>query len=156
MQKILSLTELQRKVAAWRVLQDEVVFTNGCFDLLHIGHLRYLQAARKLGDHLIIGLNTDASVRQLKGPHRPILPQAERAEMLAALACVDAVVLFAEETPLSLINSLRPDILVKGADYTKAKVIGAPEVESWGGRVELIAFEAGYSTTALIDRIRQG
>lgn len=134
----------------------EVVFTNGCFDLLHPGHIRYLAHARDLGNFLVIGLNSDASVRRLKGPERPIQPERVRAEMLAALHMVDAVVLFNEDTPLELISALKPDILVKGGDYTPETVVGADVVTEYGGRVEIIPFENGYSTTDLIAKIRHG
>lgn len=133
----------------------KVVFTNGCFDLLHVGHVRYLQAARALGDFLILGLNDDASVRRLaKGPGRPLTPQAERAEILAALACIDAVVIFSQDTPLELILTLRPDVLVKGGDYTPEGIVGRPEVLSWGGEVHVIPFVPGRSTSGLIKRIK--
>lgn len=132
-----------------------VVFTNGCFDLLHVGHVRYLQAARTRGDCLVVGLNDDASVRRLqKGPGRPFVPELERAEILAALACVDAVVLFSQDTPLELILTLRPDVLVKGGDYTPETIVGRAEVLSWGGCVEVIPFVPGHSTSALIKRIQ--
>jgi rfaE bifunctional protein nucleotidyltransferase chain/domain len=146
--------------ARWIVQQVQsegrkVVFTNGCFDLLHVGHIRYLQAAKALGDFLVLGLNDDASVRRLsKGSERPLTPQAERAEILAALACVDAVVIFNQDTPLDLILTLRPDILVKGGDYTPGNIVGRPEVLSWGGEVHVIPFVPGKSTSSLINRIR--
>ena len=132
----------------------KVVFTNGCFDLLHAGHVSYLQRARALGDLLVLGLNTDASVQRLKGPTRPLVQQDDRAQVMAALACVDYVVLFDEDTPLQLIETLRPDILVKGGDYTPETVVGRQQVESWGGRVELIEFVEGRSTTGIVERIQ--
>lgn len=131
-----------------------VVFTNGVFDLLHPGHLRYLQEARAHGDALIVGLNTDASVRRNKGPDRPINAERERAEVLAALACVDAVVLFDEDTPADIIRAIQPDVLVKGADWPENQIVGRDTVEARGGRVIRVEIEPGYSTTALIDRIR--
>ena len=132
-----------------------VVFTNGCFDLLHLGHVRYLEEARSLGDVLIVGVNTDASVARLgKGPGRPLNPAADRARVLAALACVDRVVLFAEDTPLELITLIAPDILVKGGDYQLHEIVGREAVLARGGRVVALPFVPGYSTTGLIDRIR--
>jgi len=131
-----------------------VVFTNGVFDILHPGHLRYLQQARALGDALIIGLNSDASVRRNKGPERPINPEHERAEILAALACVDAVVVFDEETPAEIIQALQPDVLVKGADWAEDAIVGRDTVEARGGRVVRVPVEQGYSTTAIIEKIR--
>jgi D-beta-D-heptose 7-phosphate kinase/D-beta-D-heptose 1-phosphate adenosyltransferase len=136
-----------------RALGQKVVFTNGCFDLLHVGHVKYLQAARRLGDLLVLGLNTDASIRRLKGPKRPLIGEDERAHILAALDCIDYVVLFDEDTPIELIRTLRPDILVKGADFTPDGVVGKDLVESWGGRVELIQFVDGKSTTNIIEKI---
>ncbi len=155
--KILSWQEAAATVQHLQRQGRRVVFTNGCFDLLHVGHVRYLQAARALGDFLVVGLNDDASVRRLaKGPERPVVPQAERAEILAALACVDAVVIFSQDTPLELILLLRPDVLVKGGDYTPATIVGCQEVQSWGGSVQVIPFVSGYSTSGLIQRIRAG
>jgi D-glycero-beta-D-manno-heptose 1-phosphate adenylyltransferase len=134
---------------------QKLVFTNGCFDLLHLGHVRYLEEARSLGDALIIGVNTDASVARLKkGPGRPLTPEADRARVLAALACVDRVVLFAEDTPLELITLLQPNILVKGGDYRLDEIVGREVVLARGGRVVALPFVPGYSTTRLIDRIR--
>ena len=131
---------LARLLAAERERGKKIAFTNGCFDLLHVGHVKYLQQARRLGDLLVLGLNTDSSIRRLKGPKRPLIDEDERAHILAALGCIDYVVLFDEETPYELIQLLRPDILVKGGDYTVEGVVGRDLVESWGGRVELITF----------------
>lgn len=131
----------------------QVVFTNGCFDLLHAGHVKYLQAARRLGDLLVLGLNSDTSVRRLKGPKRPLIGEEERAHILAALDCIDYVCLFDEDTPLELITALKPHILVKGGDYTPDGVVGKDVVESYGGRVELIPFVDGKSTTNIIEKV---
>jgi rfaE bifunctional protein nucleotidyltransferase chain/domain len=131
-----------------------VVFTNGVFDLLHPGHLRYLQQARALGDALIVGLNSDASVRRNKGPERPITPATERAEILSALACVDAVVVFDEDTPAAIIEAIQPDILVKGADWAEDAIVGRDTIEARGGRVVRIPVEPGFSTTAIVRAIR--
>ena len=132
-----------------------VVFTNGVFDLLHPGHVRYLQAARALGSALIVGLNSDSSVRRTKGPGRPINPEAERAEVLAALACVDAVVIFNEDTPAEIIHAVQPDVLVKGADWPADRIVGRDTVEGRDGRVVRVEIAEGYSTSSLIDRIRK-
>jgi D-glycero-beta-D-manno-heptose 1-phosphate adenylyltransferase len=131
-----------------------VVFTNGVFDLLHPGHVRYLQQARRLGDVLIVGVNSDRSVRAIKGPQRPITPEDERAEIVEALACVDAAVVFDEETPHALIAALEPDVLVKGADWAEDAIVGRDIVEARGGRVVRVPIEAGYSTTALLRKIK--
>ena len=131
-----------------------VVFTNGCFDLLHPGHIQSLEQARALGDALIVGINGDASVRELKGPDRPILPELERAEILAALECVDAVVIFQELTPRETIAALLPDVLVKGGDWPGDQIIGREEVEAAGGRVVSVAVVPGYSTTAILAKMR--
>lgn len=153
--KILDWPSARRTIAQIQARGQKVVFTNGCFDLLHVGHVRYLQAARALGDFLILGLNDDASVQRLgKGPGRPLTPQDERAEILAALASIDAVVIFSQDTPLELILTLRPNVLVKGGDYTPEGIVGRPEVLSWGGEVHVIPFIPGRSTSSLIDRIR--
>jgi D-beta-D-heptose 7-phosphate kinase/D-beta-D-heptose 1-phosphate adenosyltransferase len=153
--KILDWQSARRTVQQVQARGRKVVFTNGCFDLLHVGHVRYLQSARALGDFLVLGLNDDASVRRLdKGPGRPMTPQTERAEILAALACIDAVVIFSQDTPLELILNLRPDVLVKGGDYTPDSIVGRPEVLSWGGEVHVIPFVPGHSTSSLIARIR--
>ncbi|HEX9079649.1 MAG TPA: D-glycero-beta-D-manno-heptose 1-phosphate adenylyltransferase, partial [Desulfuromonadaceae bacterium] len=130
-----------------------IVFTNGCFDLLHAGHVKYLQKARSLGDLLVLGLNSDASVRRLKGEKRPLIGEEERAHILAALDCIDYVVLFDEDTPLALITQLKPHILVKGGDYTPEGVVGKEVVEAYGGRVELVPFVDGKSTTNIIERV---
>jgi rfaE bifunctional protein nucleotidyltransferase chain/domain len=131
------------------------VFTNGVFDLLHTGHVALLEAARAEGSALIVGVNTDASVRRLgKGSERPLVPEAERARLLAALAAVDCVVLFDADTPLDLIDRLRPDVLVKGADYAREAIVGAAEVEGWGGRVVRVPLVAGKSTTDLVRKLR--
>jgi D-beta-D-heptose 7-phosphate kinase/D-beta-D-heptose 1-phosphate adenosyltransferase len=132
-----------------------IVFTNGCFDLLHVGHVKYLQKARRLGDLLVLGLNSDDSIRRLKGPRRPLINQEERAHILAALDCIDYLVIFDEDTPLELIEALRPKILVKGGDYSPEGVVGKDLVESYGGRVELIQFVDGKSTTNIIEKILQ-
>jgi len=142
-------------VAQLRAAGRTIVFTNGVFDLLHIGHLRYLRHARALGDALIVGLNSDRSVRANKGPRRPITPEAERAEVLEALSCVDGVVVFDEETPYELIALVQPDVLVKGADWAKDAIVGREIVEARGGRVVRVAIEPGQSTSAIIDRIRK-
>lgn len=133
-----------------------IVFTNGVFDLLHPGHVRYLQEARRFGDRLIVGVNSDRSARALaKGPDRPINAEAERAEVLAALACVDAVVIFDQETPQDIVSILQPDVLVKGADWAPGTIIGADIVEGRGGKVERVPLAEGYSTSRLIEKIRQ-
>lgn len=155
-QKILSWESLDQGVAYWRFLEQKIVFTNGCFDLLHLGHITYLEEAAKLGDVLVVGLNSDESVRRLKGPSRPVLPQQERARLLAALEFVEAVVVFEEETPLRLIEKIRPDVLVKGGDYTVDRIVGAELVQSYGGQVEILPLVPGYSTTALIKRLCGG
>jgi D-beta-D-heptose 7-phosphate kinase/D-beta-D-heptose 1-phosphate adenosyltransferase len=142
-------------VARLRATGKTVVFTNGVFDLLHVGHLRYLQQARALGDALIVGLNSDRSVRANKGAGRPITPEAERAEILSALACVDGVVVFDEDTPHEIIAALQPDVLVKGADWAADAIVGRGVVEARGGRVVRVPIEAGHSTSALVERIRR-
>ena len=138
-----------------RATGKSVVFTNGVFDLLHVGHLRYLQQARALGDALIVGLNSDRSVRANKGAGRPITPEAERAEILSALACVDGVVVFDEDTPREIIAALQPDVLVKGADWAADAIVGRDVVEAQGGRVVRVPIEAGHSTSALVEKIRR-
>ncbi len=151
--KIKNRDVLADLIAREKAKGRQVVFTNGCFDLLHAGHVKYLQAARRLGDLLIMGLNSDASVRRLKGPRRPLIAEDERAHILAALDCIDYVCLFDEDTPLELITALQPHILVKGGDYTPDGVVGKDVVEAYGGRVELIPFVDGKSTTNIIEKI---
>ncbi len=153
--KIKNLDVLASLVTEEKVKGKRVVFTNGCFDLLHVGHVKYLQKARTFGDLLIVGLNSDASVRALKGETRPLIVETERAHILAALDCVDYVVIFGEDTPLRLIEALRPLVLVKGGDYTPERVVGKDVVESYGGRVELVTFVDGKSTTGIIEKIRK-
>ncbi len=138
-----------------RAARKRIVFTNGVFDILHPGHLRYLQAARAHGDLLIVGLNSDASVRRNKGAARPINPEAERAEVLSALACVDAVSIFDEDTPADIIRRVQPDVLVKGADWPADQIVGRDTVEGRGGRVVLEPVERGYSTTEIIERVKR-
>jgi rfaE bifunctional protein nucleotidyltransferase chain/domain len=138
-----------------RALGKQIVFTNGVFDLLHIGHLRYLQRARALGDALIVGVNSDRSVRSNKGSGRPMTPQDERAEVLEALACVDGTVIFDEDTPLDVVAALQPDILVKGADWAENAIVGRQIVEARGGKVVRMAIEPGYSTSAIVQKIKR-
>ena len=153
--KIKNLDVLVSIIEAEKERGKKVVFTNGCFDLLHVGHVRYLQKARKYGDLLILGLNSDDSVRRLKGEKRPLIGQKERAHILAALDCIDYVVIFDEDTPIRLLEALRPSVLVKGGDYTPEGVVGKDLVESYGGRVELVEFVDGRSTTNIIEKILQ-
>jgi rfaE bifunctional protein nucleotidyltransferase chain/domain len=150
-----TIAEAQALVVRMRAAGQTVVFTNGVFDLLHVGHLRYLQHARGLGDALLVGLNSDRSVRQIKGPDRPITVEAERAEVLEALACVDGVVVFDEDTPHDLIKALQPDVLVKGADWAEDAIVGRDIVEARGGRVVRVTIEPGHSTTGIVERIRR-
>lgn len=147
------LSELQSRQQMSPRRPPRVVFTNGCFDILHVGHVRYLQDARALGDLLVVGVNTDASVRALKGAERPINEESERAEVLASLGCVDYVVLFGEETPLDLIEALQPQVLVKGGDWSVDKIVGSKSVLARGGEVKSLPFHPGRSTTGLIQKI---
>jgi rfaE bifunctional protein nucleotidyltransferase chain/domain len=152
--KILNVETLLTWVDQWRSIQDKIVFTNGCFDLLHLGHVEYLSQAKRLGDRLIVGLNSDHSIRVNKGPYRPIQHEISRAGVLAGLASVDAVILFSDTTPIKLIESILPDVLVKGGDYQKSNVVGASEVEANGGNVVIIPFLIGYSTSSIIEKIK--
>ena len=151
--KIMSRSAVLRQAEQWHAAGKRIVFTNGCFDLMHKGHIDYLNRAADLGDKLVVALNTDASVSKLKGPHRPIQEESSREWVMASLGCVAAVTLFDEETPLALIQKLRPDVLVKGGDYTIDTIVGAEEVIGNGGKVEVIPFLKGYSTSRLEDKI---
>ncbi|MCG8391387.1 MAG: D-glycero-beta-D-manno-heptose 1-phosphate adenylyltransferase [Cytophagales bacterium] len=153
--KILLRDQVREKVKAWHSDREKVVFTNGCFDIVHVGHVDYLEKARHLGDRLIVGLNTDDSVRTLKGKDRPINDEISRARVLAALTFVDAVVLFSEDTPYELIKELTPDILVKGSDYLAENIVGADIVISNGGKVETIELVSGFSTSNIISKIKK-
>ncbi|HKY23240.1 MAG TPA: D-glycero-beta-D-manno-heptose 1-phosphate adenylyltransferase [Vicinamibacterales bacterium] len=153
-QKVMSVAEAVAFVEQLRHVGRHVVFTNGVFDLLHPGHVRYLQEARREGDVLIVAVNSDRSVRAIKGPSRPLVPDVERAEVIAALGCVDAVVVFDEDDPRMIISRLRPDVLVKGADWELESIIGRDVVEARGGRVSRIPLAEGYSTSAIIRKIR--
>ena len=154
-EKILSRSELAEQVESDRQLKKKIVFTNGCFDLLHAGHIRYLQEARKLGDRLIVAANTDSTIRELKGPKRPVLPEAERAFLLAALVCVDYVTLFPESTPHALLEFLKPDLLVKGGDYGVDGIIGREVVWAYGGEVKALSVVQGLSTSEIIERCKE-
>lgn len=154
-QKIKELSELHQIMTKWREDGEQVVFSNGCFDILHLGHIDYLEKARMLGTKLIIGINSDISVKRQKGPQRPVQAEQARARMLAALEFVDAVVLFEEDTPIKLIESLRPQILVKGDDWAMENIVGAEEVKRDGGEVKTIPLVKGYSTTSIINKIKQ-
>jgi rfaE bifunctional protein nucleotidyltransferase chain/domain len=151
--KILDKDELERKLAFWRFKHRKIVFSNGCFDILHQGHIEYLAQARDKGDVLVVGLNTDASVRRLKGVNRPVNPQKARAMVLAALFFVDAVVFFDEDTPYELIKTIQPDVLVKGADYKPESIVGYDIVTAKGGTVETVDLVEGFSTTGIIENL---
>ncbi len=153
--KILTRAQAVEQSNTWRAAGEAIVFTNGCFDIVHLGHIDYLEKARNLGQRMILGLNTDASVSRIKGPLRPVVNEYARARLMAALAFVDAVTLFDEPTPLALIEAVRPDILVKGDDYSISSIVGADFVLGTGGRVETVALVPGYSTTSLIARIKE-
>jgi D-beta-D-heptose 7-phosphate kinase/D-beta-D-heptose 1-phosphate adenosyltransferase len=154
--KIKKLRELIKIVDSSKKRGEKVVFTNGCFDILHLGHIKYLEKAKSLGNKLIVALNSDVSVRKLKGEHRPIFSEQDRAGLIAALECVDYVIIFAEATPLGLIKALKPDALVKGGDWRKQDIIGKDVIESYGGRLVTVDFVKGYSTSLIIDKIRKG
>lgn len=151
---VLSVTEAQKELAASRKGR-KVVFTNGCFDILHVGHIRYLQEARSLGDLLVVGLNSDSSVRALKGPTRPVQNEGDRAEILAALEAVSCVVIFSESTPEKLIEAIRPDVLVKGGDWPIEKIVGAKSVLGWGGEVKSLKFHPGRSTSSILEKVQK-
>ena len=152
-EKIKAKEDLQRIVDDLKAKGKRIVFTNGCFDLLHVGHIRYLEEAKALGDILVVGINSDRSVRNIKGPLRPILPEEERAEILSGLGCVDYITIFDEADPLELISSLQPHILVKGGDWTKETTVGKEVVERSGGEVIILPFVQGASTSNLIETI---
>jgi D-beta-D-heptose 7-phosphate kinase/D-beta-D-heptose 1-phosphate adenosyltransferase len=152
-EKILDLERISRRVAEWRASGETIVFTNGCFDLLHVGHITLLEDCRRFGTKLVLGLNADASVCRLKGPTRPIVGERERARVMAALAAVDAVVLFEQDTPLELIRALKPNVLVKGGDYTVETVVGHEDVLAYGGRVEIVPTVEGFSTTNIVKKL---
>jgi rfaE bifunctional protein nucleotidyltransferase chain/domain len=145
-----------RRIAAWRQAGERIVFTNGVFDLLHRGHAEYLEEAKALGDRLVVGVNADASVRRLKGKSRPIVPDSERAELVAALDSVDLTIVFEDDTPLELITAVAPDVLVKGADWAADAIVGSDVVEARGGRVVRVALREGLSTSVLVERILAG
>jgi D-beta-D-heptose 7-phosphate kinase/D-beta-D-heptose 1-phosphate adenosyltransferase len=150
--KVVSFEKISEELASRR--NQKIVFTNGCFDLLHVGHVRYLQEARAQGDFLVVGVNSDASVKRLKGPTRPIQNESDRAEILSALAAVDAVVIFTEDTPANLIEAIRPNVLVKGGDWKPDQIVGGPFVLSYGGEVRSLQFVDGKSTTKIIEKSR--
>ena len=145
---------INRQIAVWKFLNKKIVFTNGCFDILHRGHVEYLAKAAELGEILVIGMNTDASVQKLKGPGRPVNNEHARADVLAAIGFVDAVLFFDEETPYELIKKVQPDVLVKGSDYEINNIVGHDIVESYGGQIATIPLVDGYSTTSIIDKIK--
>lgn len=155
MNKILDRKTLQEKLAALRKEGKKIAFTNGCFDILHVGHVRYLREARKTADVLVLALNSDSSVQSIKGEKRPLVPEEERAEIMAALEFIDFVTIFAELTPRELINYLTPDIIIKGGDWPEDKVVGGDDVKKWGGRVILIPFVEGKSTTSVVEKIKK-
>mgnify|MGYP001618307933 CR=1 FL=1 len=153
--KIVAREDAFRIINGQRLKGRKIIFTNGCFDILHPGHVDYLTQARDLGNFLVLGLNTDSSVKRLKGNERPVNNEGDRALLLASLLCVDAVCLFEEDTPLSIIKAINPDVLVKGGDYTKETIVGAAEVEANGGKVVIVPFVSGYSTTDTLRQIKQ-
>jgi D-glycero-beta-D-manno-heptose 1-phosphate adenylyltransferase len=153
MPKILTRDALRRQVASWRARQDTIVLANGCFDLLHVGHIRYLHAAKQLGDRLVVALNSDDSVRALKGEGRPLMPAEERAEILSALSDVDAVVVFSEPDVNALVREIRPDIQAKGTDYTQASVPERESIIACGGKVEIVGDPKGHSATEIIRKL---
>jgi rfaE bifunctional protein nucleotidyltransferase chain/domain len=154
--KITSLADCLETVARWKKAGDRIVFTNGCFDIIHLGHVDYLERARDLGTRLIVGLNTDRSVSAFKGPGRPLQNQDSRARVMASFQFVDLVVLFDEETPIKLISAIIPDVLVKGSDYLAENIVGADVVKKAGGNVVTLDFVKGYSTSAVVEKIKKG
>ncbi len=154
--KVIDLNQLQHALYRWRFLSKRIVFTNGCFDILHLGHVDYLSKASDLGDILIVGVNSDASTSRLKGPHRPINNEEQRSILLAAMHFIDAVIVFDDPTPLELIKMVRPDVLVKGSDYNLSNIVGADVVQSYNGQVKTIDFLPGYSTTLIEEKIISG
>lgn len=153
--KIFSLPELATQVQKWKAEGRKIVFTNGCFDLLHAGHIAYLTEAANLGDVLIVGLNSDQSVQRIKGPERPVNDENTRSAVLAGMFFIDAIVFFSDDTPLELIKALMPDVLVKGGDYEIDQIVGAREILDNGGRVKVLSFLPGYSSTSIIEKIRR-
>lgn len=153
--KIKLASEARKKVAEWKAKGEKVVFTNGCFDILHLGHVDYLEKARNLGDRLVVGLNTDASVSRYKGADRPVQDEKSRGRVISSLQFVDMVVLFDEDTPKELISALVPDVLVKGSDYLAENIVGADVVKKAGGEVKTIDFVSGYSTSKVIEKIKK-
>ena len=155
-QKIYSVDSLRNQLAVWRFQEKKIVFTNGCFDILHLGHIDYLSKAKDLGDVLVVGVNSDVSVRRIKKEGRPITDETSRSMLLAALRFTDAVVLFDDDTPYNLIKKIQPDILVKGSDYAPEEIVGYDIVKAKGGEIHTIDFLPGYSTTAIEERIKKG
>jgi len=153
--KIFSLPQIQEQVQQWRAPGFKIVFTNGCFDLLHLGHVDYLEKAKQLGDKLVLGLNTDASISRIKGPSRPLQDEMSRARIMASLLFIDAVVLFDDDTPLKLIEAIQPDILVKGDDYAVQQIVGHEVVTARGGEVKTVPLVKGYSTTNIVNKIKE-
>lgn len=151
--KIISLSGLKRKVRTLQQKGKRIVFTNGCFDILHFGHVKYLQDAKRKGDYLIVAVNSDASIKKIKAKNRPVIGQSDRLKTIAALSSVDFTLLFNENTPLKLIKALKPDVLIKGADWSKEKIVGADFVQSYGGKVETVKLVKNRSTSALIEKI---
>ena len=151
--KIVSITNLKRIIAGLKRKGQRIVFTNGCFDILHYGHVKYLQDARRKGDYLVVAVNSDASIKKIKAKNRPVIAQSDRLKTVAALSSVDFVILFSADNPLRLIKTLKPDILIKGADWSKQKIIGADFVESYGGKVLTVNLVKGRSTSSIIEKI---
>jgi D-beta-D-heptose 7-phosphate kinase / D-beta-D-heptose 1-phosphate adenosyltransferase len=154
--KIISLSSLKRKIQRLKQDGKRIVFTNGCFDILHYGHIKYLQDAKAKGGYLVVAVNSDSSIKKIKAKNRPVVGQVDRLKVVAALGCVDFVVLFNEDNPLKVIKAIKPDILIKGADWRKQKIVGADFVESYGGKVQTINLVKGRSTSAIIEKIVRG